>query len=165
MKQEIKLGTTVRCVATGVQGYAMTATEMFNGNIRYGVQPKDDEDSTKMLDAWDIDQQTLDIVDDGISDRGTEPSEHSIKVGERVKDILSDFEGIVSAITNHFNGCVYCLVIPQVKATSLLTDAPAGSHIPVERLIRVDEGVLAKREEASIPARRTGGPSTKAVRV
>lgn len=164
MKHEIKLGTTVRCVASGVEGYAMTATEMFNGNIRYGVQPMDKEGKT-MLDAWDIDQQTLDIVDDGISARGIEPPPTDIKVGESVKDILSSFQGIVSSMTTHFNGCVYCLVVPKVKEATLLNDAPAGSHIPVERLTRIGEGVSAKREEASVPERRTGGPSTKSVRV
>lgn len=159
----IPLGSTVVCVATGVQGYAMTSTEMFNGNVRYSVQPKDTE-GTKMLDAWDIDQQALDIIDKGIFKRCVTPPPNDIKVGERVKDILSGFEGIVGSKTTHLNGCVFCIVVPQVKETALLNDAPSGSYIAVERLTRVDGGVVEKREEVSAPARRTGGPSTRSIR-
>lgn len=158
----IKLGSTVKCVATGLQGYAMTMTEMFNGNIRFGVQPKD-ADGVKIPDSWDVDHQTLDVIDEGISARSinASPSHLRIKVGERVRDTLSSFEGIVSSKTTHFNGCVYCTVIPQVKEKALLNEAPTGSYIPVERLVKVDEGVMAMREKASTPELRTGGPSTK----
>lgn len=160
----IPLGTTVKCVATGVRGYAMTVTETFNGNLRYGVQPKDEE-GVKMPDAWEIDHHTLDIIDEGISARGTPPPPSDIAVGERVKDALSGFEGIVANKTTHLNGCVYCLVVPQVKKETLLNEAPAGSHIAVERLVKVDGGVTVKREKESTPERRSGGPSTRSVRV
>lgn len=159
-EKTIQLGSTVRCVATGLQGFAMTMTEMFNGNIRYGVQPKD-ADGSKIPDSWDVDHQTLDVIDDGISARSIKAPPNRIKVGERVKDMLSGFEGIASSKTTHFNGCVYCTVIPQVKEKALLNEAPTGSYIPVERLTKVDEGVMSKREEASKPELRTGGPSTK----
>lgn len=159
----ISLGSTVKCAVSGVQGFVVTCTETFNGNLRYGVQPSS-EDGKSMPDAWDIDHQTLDVIDEGISSRAIPAPENTIEVGMLVRDILSDYVGTVASKTTHLNGCIYCLVVPKINPKSLLSDAPAGTHIAVERLVKDGEGVLAARKQVSTPELRTGGPSTRSIR-
>ncbi len=159
----IKLGSTVECAASGVRGYAVAVSEMFNGNLRYSVQPHS-EDGDKMLDAWDIDQQILIVVDDGISERATTPPSHELQVGMQVRDVLSGFEGSISTITTHINGCVMCVVIPKVKEASLLNEAPSGSFLPVERLEQIGNGARPIVEKVR-KTPNTGGPSTRSLRM
>ena len=46
----IPLGSTVRCIITGLTGCATTETHQINGNVRYDVQPRS-EDGKGMPDA------------------------------------------------------------------------------------------------------------------
>lgn len=42
MNIDIKLGSTVCDVTTGLTGYAIQKIEFFNGNVQYAVQPQGD---------------------------------------------------------------------------------------------------------------------------
>lgn len=158
----IPLGSTVRCIITGLTGCATTETHQINGNVRYDVQPRS-EDGKGMPDAYVIDMQSLEIVDAGISGTATKPREHSFKTGQKVRDVISGHEGVVTDILTFINGCVFATVVPRKTDKSLLSDgAPAGSMLPVERLELVDEGIRGRIAAAPMP---TGGPMTRAVRI
>jgi hypothetical protein len=156
----IPLGSTVRCIITGLQGCASTETEQINGNVRYDVQPKS-EDGKAMPDAWAIDLQSLEVVDAGISGRASAPRKHSIKTGQQVRDRITGHEGIVTDIATYFNGCVFASVVPRKTDKSILGDgAPGGSMLPVERLEVTGAGLTLPAE-----TKPTGGPSQRAARI
>ena len=53
-------GDEVRDKITGFQGIITSRTDYINGCNRYGVQPK--ADKCKMVDAYNIDEQSLELV-------------------------------------------------------------------------------------------------------
>lgn len=64
-----------------------------------------------------------------------------IKLGDRVKDTVTDFTGMVIARTTYLNGCVRCQVIG--KATD--NKQPEGDWIDEEQLIKTDELILGEK--------------------
>lgn len=66
MKNEIKLGSKVRCKVTGWEGIAIGRLEYLNGCVQYGVKPGLDKDG-KMRDAQYIDSQQLEVIGDGLN--------------------------------------------------------------------------------------------------
>lgn len=74
------------------------------------------------------------------------------KLGEKLRDTVTGFEGIATYRTEHLNGCwQYCLV-PKAKKGS--TTYPEGVLLDVESLVRVSAGVTPKPK-----AKPTGGPA------
>jgi hypothetical protein len=166
-KQTIPLGSEVRCVVSGVTGTATSMVERLNGNIQYGVQPKS-ENGASMPEAWEIDQQSLEVVGPGISDRVTEPVTTDIRIGQKVRDWVSGFEGVATSKHTYINGCVHFMVVPSMKSSkSLLNEVPTGSYLSVERLEAVEErkplGGPGSPLSAA-PEKPTGGPARRAAR-
>lgn len=165
-KQPIPLGSEVRCIISGVTGTATAMVERLNGNIQYAVQPKSENGST-MPESWDIDQQSLEIVGPGISDRVTEPVATDIQLGQKVRDWVSGYEGVATSKHTYINGCVHFIVVPPMaQSKSLLNEVPTGSYLSVERL----EIVKPRKPlggPGSLPAHAespTGGPSRRTMR-
>ena len=157
---KIPLGSTVRCVITGVVGTATGQAEQINGNVRYDVQPKS-EDGRSMPEAWAVDLQSLEVVDAGISERATAPRAHDFKAGQKVRDQITGHEGVITDICTYINGCVFANVVPRkTDKASLVEGAPAGSMIAIERLEVVGEGLTLPVAE-----KPTGGPSRRAARI
>lgn len=67
MKNEINLGSIVRCKVTGFKGTAIARLEYLNGCVQYGIKPVVDKKTGKMEDAQYIDSQQLEVVGVGIS--------------------------------------------------------------------------------------------------
>lgn len=171
MNINIKLGSTVRDFATGLEGYVIQKVEHLGGNIQYSVQPQGD--GKTLPDAYNIDYHTLDVVDEGISARASEPIEATIQLGQEVRDVVSDFEGIVTMRVTYINGCVRYAVLPQINAKALVQqEVPPASFIDQGRLKVIGDGLMEKdapktteiKDEAVKPARPTGGPSTRSAR-
>lgn len=162
MKQPIKLGSTVECVVSGIKGIAVSVTEVLNGNLRYVVQPRSD-DPTKHPEAWEVDQQSLMVVDEGHSGLATKAPSFDIQVGDEVNDMPSGFAGTAISKTTHMNGCVYFSVVPKHREQAVLQDAPPASYLAAERLERTGPGL--NKTVTSAPVKTsTGGPSTRAPR-
>lgn len=139
--QPIKLGMTLRDATSGFTGIAIQKTENLAGNIQYAIQPQTKDD--KYPDAMFIDHHMLDYVDDGVSARVTEVTEvDKFKLGERVKDKISGFEGIAVAKATYLNGCVSFVVIPKVSSGTLFNEVPRENYLSSGRLERIDAGVL-----------------------
>ena len=79
---KIKLGQTVRCKVTGIEGIATARCEYINGCIHYGVTPPSVDG--KYPDTSYIDEQQLKIVDNGILEEnasGDTPKKASTRRG------------------------------------------------------------------------------------
>lgn len=155
---QIKLGSQVRCLVSGVEGIAVSKTETFNGNTRYAVQPRG-EDAKSHPDAWEIDQQFIEQIGEGLSARTIEAPPVEIAVGDKVRDRASGLEGIAVSKGTHMNGCVHFNVVPKKEK---LTDDIAGAYFSVERLELVKKQAIETPKPKSLA---TGGPSARAPRM
>lgn len=149
----IKLGSTCVDKATGYTGVAVSKVEMLNGNVQYAIIPKAKPGSGDYPAGINLDGDQLSVVDAGISDDAKPEVKTDLKVGEKVKDVITGMSGIIIHKTTFFNGCVYFTV-----AVKDAKKDPADLFLSVERLERVSSGILAKltKTKASKP---TGGPS------
>ena len=82
-----------------------------------------------------------------------------INFGDRVKDVVTDYEGIVVSKHEYLNGCVRWGIEGKVKDGKL----EDGHVIDEQRLVVIEKGVVPRNVEkphqAVIPqAARTGGP-------
>jgi hypothetical protein len=73
-----------------------------------------------------------------------------IKLGYRVRDIITGFEGIATARVEYLNGCVQYCVKPPMKDGKQVE----SEYFDHQQLQAVDAGVSAQ-----IAANATGGPS------
>lgn len=71
-----------------------------------------------------------------------------IKLGKKVKDKVTGYEGVATAKVEYLNGCIQYCVIPQVGSDGKM---PEAEYIDVHQLEVVGEGT-------SIKPSRTGGP-------
>ena len=79
-----------------------------------------------------------------------------IKLGQKVKDIVSGFKGIAICRMEYLNGCVrYTVQQKQTKAGAEIT----CMDIDTEQLEVVDSGILKKKKVT-----KTGGPKDFGVR-
>lgn len=73
----------------------------------------------------------------------------SIKLGQKVKDIVTGFEGIATARVEYLNGCVqYCVKLQALSKDGAVQD---GTYFDEGQLKVVGSGVLVLRRD-------TGGP-------
>ena len=63
-----------------------------------------------------------------------------VKLGQKVKDKITGFEGIVTAKLELLNGCLQMLVIPRKKAKD--KEYPEGRYIDVEQLDIIDSKII-----------------------
>jgi hypothetical protein len=133
MTSEGRLGVMARDVVTGLEGIVACKTEMLNGNVQLGIQPKGKGD--KIEEAHFIDWHTLEVIGEGIADK-VPPIDRSptIKLGQRVFDRVSGMTGIAVERTTFLNGCVYFAVQGPYRKEQLLGDLSQPVRFPHQRL-------------------------------
>ena len=152
------LGMCVRDKVTGYQGIVTVKTEMTNGCVQMGIQPQSKNNA--MPDAHFIDIHLLEVVDEGVS-RDIPPVDDTVTInlGEHVRDIVSNFEGITTEKVTYQNGCVYFIVQPK---SSKKHELPESIKFPHQRLKRIGMGIY-KKPAPQKPVRKpkdiSGGPS------
>ncbi len=73
------------------------------------------------------------------------------KLGEKLRDRVTGFEGIAVSRTEYLNGCwQYCLV-PKAKKDA--KEYPVGADLDVENLELVSAGVTIKSKPSGGPSR------------
>jgi len=155
----IALGETVLDLTTGFRGLATSRSELFNGNVQFGIQPRIKEGTDDIPNAIQLDHHLLEILDSGISERRCEPAATDIKVGDQVEDTVTGVMGTAITKTTFLNGCVYFEVQP--RKGRLASAAPALSFIAHSRLRVVKTGDLPERKTDE-PA--SGGPMSRVMR-
>jgi hypothetical protein len=139
---KLELGQKMKDVASGFKGIAMHKVEQLNGNVQYALQPKMAEGQLELPQSIFFDQHTLKTVDEGISLSVTKvPEPSTIKLGSRVKDIVSGAIGIATEKYTYLNGCEQFTVVTPIDPTK---SESTGLHatIPAHRVRYVDEGIL-----------------------
>jgi len=152
----LKLGSTVRCRATGLTGIADHKVEMLSGTVQYAVQPKGD--GVTRPDGWAMDIQYLEVLDEGISASTIQPAQTALQLGEELEDTVSGYKGIATQKVTYMNGCVVFGVQGKVKKDGTLPDLIWFDH---KRLKLISAGVSQPEELSKPVEKRTGGPSTR----
>jgi hypothetical protein len=61
-----KLGVRVRDTVSGMEGIINARAQSLNGCIRYTVQPPVEKDKTTMPDSFWVDEQQIEVLDNGV---------------------------------------------------------------------------------------------------
>lgn len=155
----ILLGQVVQDLTTGFKGIATSRSELFNGNVQFGVQPRVKDGAEEIQSAFQLDHHLLEVLDSGISTRRSDPAHTDIRVGDQVEDTVTGVTGTATTKTTFLNGCVYFEVQP--RKGRLASAAPGVSFIPHSRLRVVKVGDLPERKTDE-PA--SGGPMSRVMR-
>lgn len=161
MKNAITLGNTCREITTDIEGVAVSKTEYMTGNVQFVLQQKPKADGA-FIEPVGYDAHQLDYVNAGIAARVTAaPTDTGIVLGQKVRDLVTDFAGIAVRKTTFMNGCIYYTVQGKIDDK----DVAREDFLEYKRLKVVSQGVvaeIAKRVEKSGPtATPPGGPVTR----
>lgn len=148
----IEPGQKVRNLISGITGYVAMRTENISGWVWLSVQPPVAEDKAseepKLISGDECEWEAI----EGSVPRMAEPRVPAahFKLGQRVKDTVTGFQGIATGRTEHLNRCwSYDVQAEMLKKETGATGAFETFQSP--RLELVDEGLLPKVEK-----RRTG---------
>ena len=107
----IKLGQTVRDVVTGFEGIVVCRADYLHGCTRIDVQPVIYKDG-KVPDSVSFDEPQLKITKKTLVMRAKKPKQ-LIKLGQKIVDPVSGFEGVTIGRAVYLNGCARICVIPK----------------------------------------------------
>lgn len=112
----IKLGNRVRDMITGYTGIVTGQVEYLSGNTQFTLTPESKDD--KYPDSITLDYHTLEVVDKAFEDKVTEQTFKSdVKLGNRVKCLITGAEGIATNKCTYMNGCSSFLITEQFVNT------------------------------------------------
>lgn len=155
-KMELRLGNMARDASTGFTGRLIQKSVETNGNVRFSIQPLAKEDGT-IPEGWFIDLHMIDFLEDGVADRVPPLQEAEFKAGDKLRDKISGFEGILTTTYWFLNGCIHYEVVSEKLTKEGATQA---IHLPKERVEKVE---APAHKMAAVPQTRTGGPMTRSI--
>lgn len=155
----IKLGNKVKDLITGFTGIATSKSENMNGNTQFTITPVAEE-GKPYPDSITMDYHTLDVVDEGLAERTTEPTFVSdVDLGNEVECIVTGLKGIATHKLTYMNGCSAYLVTK--KELNIQTGQAQYSEdwIDQTRLKVVSVGVVnqVKKNPVAENGARPGG--------
>lgn len=152
---KIRLGNTIRDAVTGFTGTAFQYMEEMNGNLRWTIQPKAKDND--FPEAYMIDANMVDYVDEGLASRVPPIPETPFKIGDKVRHIMSGYTGVIANRTVFINGCVVFGVVADAKKGG--KEFGSVENISWEQLEKVGEEKKVTRAAAN--GKKTGGPSVR----
>lgn len=133
---DIEIGDYVECRISGAEGIVVTIGDHITGCTRIGVRPDPERDSRE--DEKFFYDGELNVTGANYRtnfDLGYDvQTETDFTIGERVKDDITGFEGVITVINYKLFNC------PCARVQSV-DDVDEGHWIDVPRLESVDEGV------------------------
>ena len=86
-----------------------------------------------------------------------------IKLGDKVKDVVTGYTGIVTSKVEYLNGCIQMTVTPKQNAAQRKDNTyPEGYRMDIEQLVKVADGVNIPT--LKIVRSKTGGPPGRGIR-
>ena len=86
-----------------------------------------------------------------------------IKLGDKVKDVVTGYTGIATSKTEYLNGCIQMVVMPKQSPDQKKKDEyPDGVRLDIEQLEKVGNGVNVPA--IKIVKTKTGGPPSSGIR-
>ncbi len=146
MEQQIKLGDKVKDKHSGWEGIVTVYLDLLNGSHRYVVSGMD---SDKQPADHTFDEPQLELVEYDDEDITPTPK-GNVKNGDKVHDIASGWEGIVTGFYYYLNGCIRIEVSGQDYRTGL-PKILVIDELLIERIGKKKDTIAAPK------VKRTGG--------
>lgn len=147
----VKLGSTVKDMISGFEGIVIARSEWLYGCNRLIVESKRLKDGKPTEGQW-FDEQRIETIEEGTLSCD-KPRECAVKLGNKVHDNLTGFEGVAVAKTIWSSGAVTISVEPtelQENGQPITSQA-----FDVHRLEIISEPVIPVSQESEAS---TGGP-------
>lgn len=149
---EILRGQEVEDIVTGFKGIAQIRTEYIHGCPRISVQPPVDKDG-KVPEEQSFDETQLKVTNKKRIMTADAPPQRLL-FGQKCKDPITEYEGIVIARAIHLNGCPKIAIQPKVnKEKKHFT----GVWFDEDQLISLEKKPSIKSDKTP-HMKRTGGP-------
>lgn len=162
----IRLGYKARDKVSGFEGVVHSKSEFLTGNVQYALQPPAKDGALPDTIAFDAHQ--LEEIKGSKTVDFHEPEPEaltSLRLGEKVKDMVTKFVGVAIRRVTFLNGCVYYAVIDEDTKGD---KGPQEMFMEWKRLDTVGAGVTkaiaAKGPETQVGAPKRkgpGGPNTR----
>lgn len=154
--KSFQLGRFLRDSVSGFVGMASSRAEYLTGNIQYGLQPPATDGTVP--DAICIDAHQLEAVPNERMVEAITPVAPHFDLGLKVKDVITDFEGLLVRRTTFLNGCVYYTIVKPAKGKEQAEEM----FIDAGRLKKVNVGLSKQFSLSPEKAeKRPGGPNTR----
>lgn len=142
MSDSIALGDTVRETITGFTGVVVHHTTWLNGCRRVGIQPTQLGENKKPVDICIFDVEQCQLLGKAPVPQGLPP--RVIGLGDKVRDKITGFTGIVTAVTDWYCSSTRANVQPQELSKD---GTPIETHgFDLERLERLEAAVPPSRK-------------------
>lgn len=146
------LGKEVQDAVSGVKGICTGFTLQANHNVMITITPRTENNTYQ--EPWLYDHNIVDITGEGVSNRVIFPEPTPFKIGSKVRDKISGYEGIITEQHFFLSGCVN----HSVAATDVLEKGvPVNKPFVTERLELVGED----KSISEAPKTKTGGPNKR----
>lgn len=158
-KKNIKLGMEVEDLSSGLKGIVDAKQYNMYSGMKVSVQPRGD--GSELKTGWLLDAVSVKVINKEPIIAATEPEE-VIKLGERVKCSVTEFEGVAVSRQVYINGCTRIKIQEKYKKDGMVQQEPQifWQDEPAVEVIKAK-----KKDPKPTPARQsTGGPAEPAHR-
>ena len=146
---KLKLGDEVKDVLSGFQGVITNKSHWLFNMDTYGVKPRELKDG-KPVDSMVFDEERLEIVQEGVIPHPNDDPEFLFNLGDKVRDTISGYEGVVISQTYWLTNCVHYSV--QAGKLDDKGEPVKHQHFPEPQLQLIKETEQIKDEDGP------GGP-------
>ncbi len=149
---KITLGMGVKDQITGFEGIAIGRTEWLHGCDRIEIESKNLKDGKPVgSETFDITRLVIDPKIKPIKFK--ELKRPTVKLGQKVKDTITGYEGIAGGITQTINGWYIQITADRLKSDKTLYE---GLWFNAKRIEVIKKTPVKK--SGSEKTRKTGGP-------
>lgn len=164
-------GIKAKCKITNIAGTIVCRSESLNGMLQYALQPPARAGAEKAPDALWVDEANI------VPARGqklasllkSNKAGFHYPMGDRVKSRINGYTGIIIKRISDLNNCERYSVAGGLDKSDFYGTREHDLNFFAQELEHVDEGLNKKvaapaahedRVKRSVPAKRTGGPSS-----
>lgn len=157
------LGTKAQDEISGMEGIITAVAEHLTGCTRVELSPDNTDDTTRRGESEFFYDAQLEVVKNRISNEVDDPvTDVDFEVGEKVRDEVTGFKGIIVTITYELYNCPRIGIQPIETYTSCNQEKAEVEWFDAPRIEYVDDGVAEDFQELAENdnVTETGAPST-----
>ena len=140
------LGKKAKDKITGFEGIITERIEHLYGCNTYGLTPQFLKDGKKLDNVW-FDEGKLSLTGEGIGSKESS-SDFIYELGREAKDVITGFNGIITARIEYLHSCNYYLIAPRVLDEGKFAES---EWIPEGRINITGKGINPKEVQTEKP--------------
>jgi hypothetical protein len=151
--EELKIGQFVVDHATKAKGVITARCDHISGFSQFVVQLP--ESDGKVPEAFALDWQSFEILDDNLVKNTITPEIHSFNLGDKIESLDNGVRGNIIRFWTYVNGCVLAAIALPLTRQG---EAQETVMVPINRI------KLVKAAIATPKPRKQAGPATRCPR-